>query len=289
MRVMKMNRADRLSNRHLKVTAIKRSQATVNPVADFVRRLCHLGSGFYTGLALLITCAIIASASFGHNIGISKQTPPSVVYRYSLNPKSSYFAAGIKDPYHPQEYIKQLAGKLGEEGARKLLLEGLSVSPPTPGGPKDAYISATIEPGPRDFTEKLQEALSQAGPVESLDRTAQFKANDGKDPLWQGEKAAEQAAKTIIEISDGLYSAADLIALDYLPDLQKEPYQDSAPIARPVIFTVRSIGSAWKTFEYTCNIPTLGYFDNLTGPAGIYIEDLVRGSERNRTRHGAMR
>ena len=275
-----MNATDRSSCAYPTVTAIKDIQAAANLAIDLLKKVCRLDKGFCTVLAVLTIYSGIASISLAKNVSSTGQSPPSVVYRYYLDTKSSYFTGGIKDPYHPQEYIKQLAAKLGEKGAKNLLLQGLDISQPKGGGPKQAYITATtIEPEHGDFTEELREALSYPGPVHSSDRTAQFRANDGKDPLWQAGKTAEQAGKTIVEISDGVYSIADLISFDSLPDLQRQVYQDSAPIARPLVFTARSIEGGWKTVEHTCNIPTLGYFDNLTGIVSIYIEDFVKTLE----------
>ncbi|OHB68385.1 MAG: hypothetical protein A2Y77_09120 [Planctomycetes bacterium RBG_13_62_9] len=74
---------------------------------------------------------------------------------------------------------------------------------------------------------------------------------------------------------EGAYSLADLILLNSLPDGSGAAYQDNHPVVRPLIFTGRTIGAAWKTTEEAGNALTWGYFDNVTGCLGMVIEDLM--------------
>ena len=52
-------------------------------------------------------------------------------------------------------------------------------------------------------------------------------------------------------------------------------YQDNHPLVRPFVFTGRSIGSAWQTVESVGNVPTFGYFDNVTGSVCMLYIDAV--------------
>jgi len=131
-----MNTTDRSNSTHLTKTATRSIKSTANRVVDFSERIFHLGEGFRSGLIVLTICAGNANVLLAQTISNTKQAPPSVVYRYYLDTRSGYFAGGIKDPYHPQEYIRQLATKLGEKGAKNLLPEGLDISPTKRGGPK---------------------------------------------------------------------------------------------------------------------------------------------------------
>jgi hypothetical protein len=107
------------------------------------------------------------------------------------------------------------------------------------------------------------------------DRAKPFRVNDGKGLLDEPGKVPQRAGATAISFADGVYSLADLIALDSLPDPIKEVYQDNNPLVRPLIFTGRTIGGVWKTTEEIGNAVTWGYFDNVTGCVGIVIEDIM--------------
>jgi hypothetical protein len=72
-----------------------------------------------------------------------------------------------------------------------------------------------------------------------------------------------------------LYSLADLITLNALPDPNKPAYRDNVPIVRPIIFAGRTVGGVWKTTEEIGNAVTWGLFDNVTGCIGLLLEDII--------------
>ena len=59
------------------------------------------------------------------------------------------------------------------------------------------------------------------------------------------------------------------------PTVEADVYLDNNPVVRPFIYTGRTIGGAWKTTEELGNALTWGYFDNVTGAAGMCIEDII--------------
>jgi hypothetical protein len=107
------------------------------------------------------------------------------------------------------------------------------------------------------------------------DKTKPFRVNDGKGLLDEPGKVPQQAGKTAVNFADGVYSLADLITLDALPDPLKDAYKQNNPLVRPLVFTGRTIGGVWKTTEEVGNAVTWGYFDNVTGCIGIVVEDIL--------------
>lgn len=154
------------------------------------------------------------------------------------------------------------------------------------GSDLDKYRAHAVKEGSRDSGRSLKKALEKAGLAVGdgvnvfilgygSDRAKPFRVNDGKGLLDEPGKVPERAGATAVSFADGVYSLADLIALDSLPDPIKEVYKDNNPLVRPLIFTGRTIGGVWKTTEEIGNAVTWGYFDNVTGCVGIVIEDIM--------------
>ena len=159
-------------------------------------------------------------------------------------------------------------------------------APWTLGKDLDKYRAHAVKEGSRDSGESLKKALERAGVTigdgvnvfvlgYGSDRGKPFRGNDGKGLLDEPGKVPERAGATAVSFADGLYSIADLITLDSLPDPLKDTYQENNPLVRPVIYTGRTIGGVWKTTEEVGNALTWGYFDNVTGCVGIVIEDIL--------------
>jgi hypothetical protein len=154
------------------------------------------------------------------------------------------------------------------------------------GSDLDKYRAHAVKEGSRDSGESLKKALERAGMTigdgvnvfilgYGSDKAKPFRANDGKGLLDEPGKVPQQAGKAVVSLADGVYSLADLITLDALPDPIKDVYKDNNPLVRPLIFTGRTIGGVWKTTEEVGNAVTWGYFDNVTGCVGIVIEDIL--------------
>ena len=150
----------------------------------------------------------------------------------------------------------------------------------------DKYRSHAVREGSRDVGQSLGKALERIGlAVEDTtniitlgyasDRGAPFRGNDGKGFLDEPGLVPIQIGETIISLDDGLYSLADLITLDSLPDREKNVYSDNHPIVRPLIFTGRIIGGVFMTTGEIGNAVTWGYFDNVAGTIGMCIEDII--------------
>lgn len=150
----------------------------------------------------------------------------------------------------------------------------------------EKYRAHVVKEGSRDTGESLKKAFQRAGLTledganvfllgYASDRGEEFRANDGKGLLDDPGKAPRQAGKTLVNFGDGLYSLADLVTLDSLPNPAKEAYQDNNLIVRPLVFTGQAIGGVWKTTEEVGNALTWGYFDNVTGCIGKCIEDIL--------------
>jgi hypothetical protein len=150
----------------------------------------------------------------------------------------------------------------------------------------DKYRAHAVKEGSRDAGESLKKALERAGVTigdgvnlfilgYGSDRAKPFRLNDGKGLLDEPGKVPQRAGATAVSFADGMYSIADLISLDSLPDPLKDSYKDNNPLVRPLIYTGRTIGGAWKTTEEVGNALTWGYFDNVTGCVGIVIEDIL--------------
>jgi hypothetical protein len=154
------------------------------------------------------------------------------------------------------------------------------------GADLDKYRAHAVKEGARDAGESLKKALERAGMAVGdgvnvfilgygSDRAKPFRVNDGKGLFDEPGKVPQRVGTTAVSFADGVYSLADLVALDSLPDPLKEVYKDNNPLVRPLIFTGRTIGGVWKTTEEVGNAVTWGYFDNVTGCVGIVIEDIM--------------
>jgi hypothetical protein len=154
------------------------------------------------------------------------------------------------------------------------------------GSDLDKYRAHAVKEGSRDSGESLKKALERAGMTigdgvnvfilgYGSEKAKSLRANDGKGLLDEPGKVPQRAGQTIASFTDGVYSLADLITFDALPDPIKDVYKDNNPLVRPLIFTGRTIGGVWKTTEEVGNAVTWGYFDNVTGCVGIVIEDIL--------------
>ncbi|HNS19130.1 MAG TPA: hypothetical protein PKH24_01450 [Sedimentisphaerales bacterium] len=154
------------------------------------------------------------------------------------------------------------------------------------GSDLDKYRAHAVKEGSRSSGQSLKKALEKAGLAVGdgvnvfilgygSDRAKPFRVNDGKGLLDEPGKVPQRAGTTVVSFADGMYSLADLIAFDSLPDPIKDAYGDNHPLVRPLIFTGRTIGGVWKTTEEVGNAVTWGYFDNVTGCVGIVIEDIM--------------
>lgn len=150
----------------------------------------------------------------------------------------------------------------------------------------DQYRAHAVREGTRDTGASLGKALERIGlAIEDTtnvitlgyasDRGEPFRTNDGKGLFEAPERVPMQVGATAASFGSGLYSVADLITFDGLPNSEQSVYQDNHPIVRPLIFTGRTIGGVWKTTEEIGNAVTWGYFDNVTGSIGMCIEDLI--------------
>ena len=161
--------------------------------------------------------------------------------------------------------------------------------PPEPwtlGGDLEKYRAHAVKDGSRHSGESLKKALERAGMTVgdgvnvfllgyASDRAKPFRANDGKGLFDEPGKVPAQAGATIANLGYALYSIADLVTLNALPDPNKPAYKDNNVLVRPLLFTGRTIGGVWKTTEEVGNALTWGLFDNVTGCVGLVIEDVV--------------
>jgi hypothetical protein len=180
-----------------------------------------------------------------------------------------------------------MAGDPNLAGLDPNLLAGIEDEKPWKlGADLDKYRAHAVKEGSRNSGESLKKALETAGVAigdgvnvfilgYGSEKAKALRVNDGKGLLDEPGKVPAQAGKTVVSMADGVYSLADLITFDALPDPVKDIYQDNNPLVRPMIFTGRAIGGAWKTTEEIGNAVTWGYFDNVTGCIGLVVEDIL--------------
>jgi hypothetical protein len=158
--------------------------------------------------------------------------------------------------------------------------------PWTLGGDLEKYRAHAVKDGSRNSGENLKKALERTGMTlgdgvnifvlgYASDRAKPFRQNDGKGLLQEPGKVPEAAGVTIGSLGVGLYSLADLLTLNALPDANTPAYKDNNPLVRPVVFAGRTVHGVWKTTEEVGNAVTWGLFDNVTGCIGLVIEDIV--------------
>jgi hypothetical protein len=154
------------------------------------------------------------------------------------------------------------------------------------GADLDKYRAHAVKEGSRGSGQNIKKAFERAGLTledgvnvfvlgYASPRGEAFRGNDGKGLLDEPGKVPQQAGATIGSAGLGLYSIADLILLNSLPDPNTAAYQDNHPVVRPLLFTGRMVGGVWKTTEEVGNAVTWGYFDNITGCIGMCIEDIL--------------
>lgn len=148
------------------------------------------------------------------------------------------------------------------------------------------YREHAVNEGSRHPRENLEKALRHMGlTIDDLlnfltigyhsERAEQFRENDGKPFSYQLKTVGKALKLTTANITDCIYATADLAVFDSLPDIQKPPYFQNHSLVRPFVFGGSAVGSGWKTVESAGNTLTWGYFDNLTGSAGMGIVDLT--------------
>ncbi|MBN1362002.1 MAG: hypothetical protein JW993_15510, partial [Sedimentisphaerales bacterium] len=158
--------------------------------------------------------------------------------------------------------------------------------PWTLGRDLDKYRAYAVSEGSRDSGESLKKAFERVGwTLEdgvnifalgyASDRAERFRHNDGKGLFQEPGNVPRQAGRTIVDFGDGLYSLLDLLLLDGLADKNKDAYLDNNPLVRPFVYTGKTVGGLWRTTEELGNAITWGYFDNVTGSAGMCFEDIV--------------
>lgn len=150
----------------------------------------------------------------------------------------------------------------------------------------DKYRAHAVREGSRGSGQNIKKAFERAGLTledgvnvfvlgYASPRGEPFRKNDGKGLLDEPGKVPERAGATVGSAGLGLYSVADLILLNSLPDPNATAYRGNHPVVRPLLFTGRMIGGVWKTTEEAGNAITWGYFDNVTGCIGMCIEDIL--------------
>ncbi len=158
--------------------------------------------------------------------------------------------------------------------------------PWTLGRDLDRYRAYAVSEGSRSSGESLRKALKRVGLTledganiftlgYASDRGERFRANDGKGFFQEPGNVPRQAGRTIVTFGDGLYSLVDLLLFDMLANKNKDAYQDNNPLVRPLVYTGKTVGGLWRTTEELGNALTWGYFDNLTGSAGMCFEDII--------------
>jgi hypothetical protein len=154
------------------------------------------------------------------------------------------------------------------------------------GSDLEKYRAHALAEGSRDSGQNLARALGQAGLAVNdginifllgyaSDRAQAFRSNDGKSILDEPGKVPQRTGETLGNAGECLYSLADLIALDALRDPCDDPYMDNHPFVRPILFAGRTVNGIWKTTEEAGNAVTWGLFDNVTGCAGLLLEDII--------------
>jgi hypothetical protein len=178
--------------------------------------------------------------------------------------------------------------KAAEKGIKDIQAERLAKGdePWTLSADLEKYRSHAVKDGSRESGDSLLKALERAGLAVgdgvnvfmlgyASDRAQAFRVNDGKSLIDEPARVPVTAAVTAASFTDGLYSLADLITLNALPDVNKPAYKDNSPIVRPIVFAGRTVGGIWRTTEEVGNAVTWGLFDNVTGCLGLLLEDIV--------------
>jgi hypothetical protein len=128
--------------------------------------------------------------------------------------------------------------------------------PWTLGGDLEKYRAHAVKDGSRDSGENLKKALQRAGMTVgdgvnifllgyASDRAKPFRANDGKSIFDDPGKVPAQAGATIGNLGYALYSIADLLTLNALPDPNKPAYKDNNVLVRPFVYTGRTVVGVW--------------------------------------------
>ena len=196
-------------------------------------------------------------------------------------------APAERPPLDPATWLS-IYNKAAEKGLKDIQAERLAKGnkPWSLGSDLEKYRAHSVKDGSRDSGESLTKALARAGLAVNdgvnvfmlgyaSDRAEALRGNDGKGLLDEPGRVPQQAGATLADFGDGLYSLADLITLNALPDPNKPAYRDNVPIVRPIIFAGRTVGGIWKTTEEIGNAVTWGYFDNVTGCLGMLLEDVI--------------
>jgi hypothetical protein len=236
----------------------------------------------------------------------TRQTKTLSAREYYWNVRAGGDRGGIKDPYNPEDYMMDLAARTKQQEGRNILLKGLQARGPNALVRERPIVTAEQRRG--EFVRDLERALARLPKQDDmyeyrtvdntrlarvppafrppgnrdkgrgLDTAVSYKENDGDPPLWHMREVREDAGYTLVALKDGVYSVADVVTLNHLPDLEKEAYYSAIPILRPLVFTGRTLVGTWRVLESTGNVLTWGYFDNVTKPAGTYVKNIASGS-----------
>ena len=264
------NRAAQRALEHLKASPPTTAWTTLQPVANETTQKTQAAQVAQTADAGQAASTVsplnrtLMSARPGLTLW-TKPTPANLVEKIDIDASSMANEPTVADA-EPDESQEQAPWSLGTD--------------------LDKYRAHAVKEGSRDSGESLKKALENAGLAVGdgvnifvlgygSDRAKPFRANDGKGFLDDPGRVPAQAGATAVNFADGVYSLADLITFDALPDPGKDAYADNNPLVRPLVFTGQAIGGVWKTTEEIGNAVTWGYFDNVTGCVGIVVEDLM--------------
>ncbi len=207
-----------------------------------------------------------------------------------INPDGSIAVGNAQKDKAPLDAATCMSvyNKAAEIGLEDIRTERLAKTnePWTLSGDLEKYRAHAAKDGSRECGESLVKALERSGMAVTdgvnifllgyaSDRAQAFRTNDGKGLLEDPNAVPQRAGETIGSLGQGIYSLADLITLNALPDPNSYAYTDNAPIVRPIVFAGRTVGGIWKTTEEIGNAVTWGLFDNVTGCIGLLIEDLI--------------
>jgi len=188
----------------------------------------------------------------------------------------------------PEQSPANLAARVAAEGDTPVKADDASVEKArwSVGADLDKYRAHAVREGSRGSGQNIKKSFERAGLTledginvfvlgYASPRGEPFRKNDGKGLLDEPGKVPARAGATVGSAGLGLYSVADLVLLNSLPDPNATVYQSNHPVIRPLLFTGRMIGGVWKTTEEAGNALTWGYFDNVTGCIGMCIEDIL--------------
>jgi hypothetical protein len=193
----------------------------------------------------------------------------------------------VTQPLSPATWMS-VYNRAAEKGLQDIRAERLTRANRswTVTGDLEKYRAYAVKDGARESGDNLRKAMERAdlalddgANVLTLgyasDRGEPFRINDGKSVIDEPGNVPQRAGETLVSFGTGLYSLADVVTLNALPDPDQPAYKDNVPIVRPILFAGRTVGGIWKTTEEVGNAVTWGYFDNVTGCVGLLLVDLI--------------